>query len=381
MDWINETESETGLIEAPEKFLIPEEEPETLTCAEQEQIVAQNRDTLYKMSAAIAIVLFIATAALIIAFKINEDFFDASSRFGLLMKSANAQEENEAYPKINVKAEFDDSGEAKLVIPLGMLDPGDDIVVREEFTKNKLIIKLEGASEYISDGIRLTSDSQIMDAVGIYRQNLDVFVEVYCRDTYSYILSNTGRNLTVSFFPLRTNYDAVAVVYLPYEDRNRFALPEWQQSITKFASENRIRLFMASNMQEPYTQQEIIEFAKKIDADIVLGLEVSTDADSSQTMGTAICNTTYFMPDFNSAQLSVVFAEAFLSETQFKISGFAEADESTPLVYRATCPAAMIKISQSQKDADSVEAVYKLNEKLVATLTHTLGDIYLPQQQ
>lgn len=356
-------------------------EPEALTSAEQEQIVSQKRDTFYKISVGAAIVFFAAATSLITAFKLNEDFFDANSRLGLLMESINAQEENDAYPKINVKVDFDDRNEAKLVIPLGMLDFDDDIVVREEFTKNKLIIKLAGAAEYLSDGIKITSDSQIMDAVGVYRQNLDVFVEVYCRDSYSYALNNVGGQLMVSFFPLRTNYDAVAVVYLPYEDRNRLALPEWQQGITEYAAQNRIRLFMASNMQEPYTEQEIITFAEKIDADIVLGIKVSTDSSISQTVGTAVCNTTYFLPDFNSAQLSVVFAEAFLSETPFQILGFEEADENTPLVYKATCPASMIKISQTQREADSVESVYKLNEELVATILRTLGTIYSPQQE
>jgi len=381
MDWISEIEQETKPLDAPPTLVIAEEEPQTLTSAETELLIAKKRDMLYKMSVITAILFLIVALALVIAFKFNEDFFDANSRFGLLLESVNAQEENETYPKINIKAEFDDRQDAKLVLPLDMLSSDENIVVREEFTKNKLIIKLEGASAYISDGIKLTSDSRIMDAVGVYRQNLDVFVEVYCRDSYSYEISNSGRSLTVNFLPLRTDYDAVAIVYLPYEDRNRLALPEWQQSISQFASDNRIRLFMASNMQEPYTQQEVIEFAEKIKADVVLGIDVSTDANVQQTTATAICNTAYFMPDFNSAQLSVVFAEAFLTETQLQISGFAEADENTPLVYRATCPASMIKISQSPKDAESVETAYKLNEKLAATIIRTLGDIYAQQQK
>lgn len=348
--------------------------PEALTSAEAELIVAQKRDRLYKESVRAAVIFFAVAVVIMTAFKLNEDFFDASSRFGLLMESVNAQEENSTYPKINVRAEFDDRNEAKLVIPLGALTSDENIIVREEFTHNKLIITLVGASENIYDGIKLTSDSQIMDAVGIYRQNLDVVVEVYCKEIYSYVIENSGRTLTVSFLPVRDNYDAVAVVYIPFEDRNRLALPEWQQSLAKYASDNRIRLFMASNMQEQYTQQEIIEFAEAVEADVVLGLEVSTDMQAEQTIGTAICNTTYFVPDFNSAQLSVMFAEAFVSETQLKLSGFEEADEGTPLVYLATCPSAMIKIAQSQRDADSVEIVYKLNERLVAAIKHTLGD-------
>lgn len=355
------------------------ETPITLTIAEKEQIVAQKRDQLYA-AAKKASLVFAAFAVLLTgAFKISEDFFDANSRLGLLMESVNAMEANEAYPKINVKAEFDDKNESRLVMPLGVIMTEEDITVREEFTKNKLIVRLSGISENIPDGIRITSDSRIMDAVGIYRQNLDVVVEVYCRDTYSYEIVNSGRNLAINFSPLREGYNAAAVIYMPYEDRNRLALPEWQQGIAKYASDNRIRLFMASNMQEEYTQKEIADFAQKIRADAVIGIDVAADAGAAQATAAVICNTTYFIPEFNSAQLSVILAEAFLSEAQLKISGIYEADESTPLVYNATGPASLIKISQPQKDADSVEAVYKLNEKIVEAIKRTLGDIYATQ--
>lgn len=366
MDWNSEIEQEEVL----------DNEPQTLTSAEQEFIVAQNRDRLYKQSAVAAVTFFIAAAALMVSFKLYEDFFDASSRFGLLMDSVNAQEENQAYPKINVKAVFDDKEEAKLVIPLDALADSTNITIHEEFTQKKLTITLKGASEEIADGIRLTSDSRIMDAVGIYRQHLDVVVEVYCKEAYSYVTQNSGETLTIHFMPLRNDYDAVAVIYIPYEDRSRLELPEWHQSLANFASDNRIRLFMASDMQEPYTQQEVSAFAEVVNADIVLGLEVSVDAAAQETTAKAICNTTYFMPDFNSAQLSVIFAEALVSKTQMNFWGFVEAQADMPLIYEATCPAAMLNISQSQKDADSVEAVYKLNERLVAVIKDTLGSVY-----
>lgn len=369
MDFNSEIEKEEEL----------SEEPQTLTSAEMEQIIARKRDQLYQRSTAAAVFFCAAAAALMASFKFNEDFFDASSRYGLLMESVNAQEENSAYPKINVKAEFDDKEEAKLVIPLDALDKKESIAIHEEFTNNKLIVTLKGASENIPDSIRLTSDSRIMDAVGVYRQNLDVVVEVYCKETYSYVAEYVGNALTVHFLPLRSDYDAVAVVYIPYEDRNRLELPEWHQSLSKYVSDNRIRLFMASDMQEPYTQQDVIEFAEKIGADVVLGIDVSIDTDAQQTTAAAICNTTYFMPDFNSAQLSVIFAEQLVSETQIAFLGFEEADDNTPLVAMATRPSALLKISQSQKDAESVEMVYKFNEQIVAVIKDTLGSIYVPQ--
>ena len=357
-----------------------QEEPQTLTSAEIEEIAAQKRNRLYKRTLVAAVVFCAAAAALMALFKRNEASFDAGSRFGLLMESVNAQEENSAYPKINVKAEFDDKEEATLVILLDAPAAHENITIHEEFTKNKLVVTLKGVSESIPDGIRLTSDSRIMDAVGIYRQNQDVVVEVYCKETYSYTVENAENALSIHFVPLRNGYDAVAVVYIPYEDRNRFTLPEWHQSLAAYVSDNRIRLFMASDMQEPYTQQDVIEFAENINADVVLGIEVSVDAESQETTAAAVCNTTYFIPDFNSAQLSVLFAEQLVSETQLPFLGFEEADANTPLVALATRPCAMIKISQSQRDAESVETVYKLNERIVAVLKKTLGSIYAAQR-
>ncbi len=346
-----------------------------LTESEKEQIIAGKRDRLYRSAARAAVVFFVVSAVLVAVFKANEDFFDANSRFGILMGSANADGTDSEAPKINVRVGFEDLQESKLVFPFAIPIDDDDIDIREEFTQDKLIITLEGASGIIEDGITLVSDSRIMDAVGVYRQNEDVVVEVYCRDIYSYTVENTGDALTVSFTPLRSGYSMVALVYVPYEDRTRFALSEWQDSLSSYADENGIRLFISSNMQESYTQQDIADFARRAGVDAAIGIEVGEDENAAQSTAAAICNSTYYIQDFNSAQLSVALAGAFVSETQLSFSGFEESDEHTPLVYEASYPAATLKISLSKKDADSVEAVYKLNERLVNVIENTLGSV------
>lgn len=99
-----------------------------------------------------------------------------------------------------------------------------------------------------------------------------------------------------------------------------------------------------------------------------------------------VCNTTYFIPDFNSAHLSVVMAEAFLESVQgavqMEMRGFEEGDDSCVLVSEATVPSAVIQISLTQKDMESVENEYKLNGKIVEALEKTmeviLQDYILP---
>ena len=222
--------------------------------------------------------------------------------------------------------------------------------------------------------MELISDSDIMDAVGVYRQSHDVVVEVYCNDTYDYELVVGNDALTVNFKSFGSQYAAKAVIWIPYHDRNRLALPEWRQGLEKFAADNNIRLFMAPDMQEEYTQSEVIAFANRIDADMVLGVQVEPD-DSQQSHIVGVCNTSYFIPVHNSAWLSVILAENFVRQTEMEITGFEEADSSNPLVSEAMVPSAMIKILLTQRDMESVENTYRINEKIMTALQNAMSSV------
>lgn len=245
-----------------------------LTRAEIEEITAGKRDELYRSLQIAAVSFAVVSGVLTAGFKINEDFFDASSRIGILMESVNTQENSLMAPKLNVRTAFRDEDRSRLVIPLQEPIAVEDVSVREEFVRNKYVITLSGYSEYVPNGVELVSDSTIMDAVGVYRQNEDVVVEVYCGELYDYELAVGNGALTVDFKEIGDSYAASAVVWFPYTDRNRLALPEWRQSIEKFAQDNQIKLYMASDMQEEYTQEDVVSFANRIHADMVLGVQV-----------------------------------------------------------------------------------------------------------
>lgn len=360
--------------EPDEAGVVPVEEEPALTSAEAEQIIDRNRDRLYNISLKAAIVFLVLSVALMTGFKANEGFFDANSRIGLLMESIQEQEDQLSYSKINVRANFQDEKGAKLVIPLAAAIDSGQVSVREEFTKNKFVVTLSNYSEYIPDGIEIVTDSSIMDAVGIYRQNTDVVVEIYCRDVYDYALVNDGGRLTLSFRGIDGNYAAKAVVWLPYEDRNRLALPEWRQSLEQFARENGLKLYMASDMYEEYTQAEVAAFANEIGADMVLGVRVEA-AGAQQSYMTGVCNSDYFMPGLNSAQLAIVMAESFFEATQVSVAGFEEDGGGNPLVADAKVPSALIVLSLTPKDMESVEMTYQMNGKIVTALESTMNGV------
>lgn len=343
-----------------------------LTSAEEGLITAGKRDRLYNAARVSAVCFAVAAAALMAGFKLNEGFLDANSRIGILMESVNVQEDKLSAPKINVRANFKDEKNSRLVIPLTMPVEKENVSIVEEFTQDKYVITLSGYSENIPDGLELVSDSSIMEAVGVYRQNDDVVVEVYCRGLYDCDLTVGGSALALNFKETGEDYAAKAVIWFPYEDKNRMALPEWRQSLEKFASDNRVRMYMAPDMQEEYTQSDVAAFANRIHADMVLGVEVE-ETDAPQSYLTGICNTTYFIPDFNSTHLSVVMTETFAETTQIGIQGFEEG--SYALVSDATVPSAVVRLSLTRKDMESVENEYKLNQKIAASLEGTMGGI------
>ncbi|MDE6365847.1 MAG: hypothetical protein K2L86_16590 [Lachnospiraceae bacterium] len=219
-----------------------------LTRTETEQILSGKRDRIYHWMTTASVVFAVVSVVMMMAFKQHEGVFDASSRIGILMESVNAQEMRASAPKLNVRTTFRDENGKRLVLPLKEPVASSDIHIREEFTQNKYVITLTGYSKYMPNSVELVSDSSIMDAVGVYRQQEDVVVEVYCVDRYDCELVINDNALAVNFQEIGDLYAASAVIWLPYEDRNRLALPEWRQRLEKAASDHQVRLYLAPDM-------------------------------------------------------------------------------------------------------------------------------------
>lgn len=357
--------------DSPEDSII--EEPPAITIAEKESLKKEKRNHFYDMAKRAAIVFCIAVVALMTGFKLNEDFFDANSRISLLMERLKEEQQKLSYPKLNVRADFIDEPSSRLAIRLNAPISTQNISVREEFTRNKVVITLSGASADISDGVDIVSDSAIMDAVGVYRQDTDVVVEVYCKDTYSWTLENKSNELSLTFGDIKNAYGSIAVVYMPFEDKNRLVLSEWQQSLSRFAADNNLKLFLSYNMQEDYTAEDIVDFANRMDADMLLGVSVSADDGIAGESARIVCNSKYFIPNFGSTQLAITAAETILKETRIDVAGFRECGDSDVIVKAATVPAAFIEISQPAEDMVNVEASYKLNENIIEALKDTFA--------
>lgn len=326
------------------------------------------RDKLYRYAIIWTVAFTIINCGIMAFFKSNETYFDTYSAQNLRGED-DSRETAESYVRYNIQVNYVDEAGAKFVLPLTQSVSRDHISIREEFVRDKLVITLKGAAACVETGSQVISDSDIMEAVGIYRQQEDIVLELYCKDAYAYELTQEQNSLTVSFAPLRDKYDIISVIYIDSKEQNRLSGQD-MQALNKLADKYGMKIFASYQMQDDYTQQEIIDFADHIHADMVLGVSVEQSAEHEKVE--TICNSEYFIPDFGSVELAAIMTDSMCRIYGTGTAGIAEADEKCPLVSDATIPSALTIYYTTRNESERPELEYDLNRKLM----NALADMY-----
>lgn len=356
-------------IEEKAEVLLPiENDAQAITIAEQAEITKAEKKILFKQAIIMSIILTLISAALMAGFKTNEGFFDAASRSNCFAETNIKEQENIKYPKINVNADFVNEDKMQFVLPLKNMVAKDKIEYRHELISNKLIITIKDGAEIIPDQISVITDSAVMDAVGIYRQNTDIVVEIFCNDIYNWNVALDTDKIVVDFSKFIDTYNSIVVVYVPFEEKYRLDIPEWEQQFHKIADENNIKLILAYEQEEEYTEKQVVDFANKIKADMLLGIDVMWAGDINSGVFETVYNEDYFIPEYSSIDLAVDFTEEILSNTSYSILDFKAAKEEDLLVYTAKIPAAVLKLKLPQKDVQNESKNYRYNESLEKAL-------------
>lgn len=329
----------------------------------------------------------VLSITLMLVFKQNEAYFDTHGRIGVLAESeqqaVNEENSKRFYIKRNLPVTLVDSPQGKLVVPLVLSLPKEQIVIREEFTQNKVVITLKDVNEHLQEGTEIISDSLIMDAVGIYKQKDDVVIEVFCKDIYAYQLTQEDGAMHIQFLPLEDVYEKKAVLYIPYADRKRLMSEEWKKELETMADNLNMKIFVSAFMQEEYHEEEVIAFANNIRADVVLGVELNQDATDMSSMVT-VCNAKYFIPEFNSVNVALIMEKIFSSEVGIISKGIREYEDTELLIRQAKIPATKVIFTLPQAKQLSLEEEYTFHHAIMKAMKKTLDEtdkVYLAPAQ
>lgn len=345
--------------------------------------MVQKRERLNRQTAILGAVFFILTLVLLFIFKVNEDFFDTHGRIGVLVQSEQQELLMETtqlkHRKRNFAVTLEDKAESKLVIRLAQPLSQEQIGVSDEFAGRKLVITLKEAAQSFPEGSTVISDSTYMEAVGVYKQNQNIVIEVFCNGIYTYELSNEDQQLSISFQSVRDHYDKVVVLYMPWEERNRFISEEWQNKVKQLSEELQAKIYSCAGMQEEYTQESVVDFANEVRADMLLGICVQTGGADNNI--TTFCNPEYFIPQFGSVE-----ACALLTDNLTKLMANASAQVVTSserdiLVHTATVPAAMAEVTISEDQDATLEKSYLLNQNLQEAVKQTIEQAWVLDMQ
>lgn len=349
--------------------------------------ILQMRNKLYMWTTICTIIFVVMSITLMWGFKQNEAYFDTHGRIGVLaeneQQAVNEENSKRLFAKRNLPVTLVDSPQSELTVPLALSLPKEQIVVREEFTQNKVVITLKNAQSHLAEGTEIISDSQIMDAVGIYKQKDDVVIEVFCKDIYAYQMTLENNTIHMQFMPLDDVYKKKVVLYIPNEDRNRFVSEEWKKELDTMMNNQGMKIFVSAFMQETYKEEEVIAFANMIRADAVLGIKFMQDDTDSRRLET-VCNAQYFIPEFNSLHAALVMEDIFATEMGMVSKGIREYNDTELLIRQAKIPAAQVIMLLPKSKQMSLEEEYTFHHVIMKAVKETVEEIdklYLTQEQ
>lgn len=333
------------------------------------------------------IVTFVSTAVfavlsliLMIVFKTNEEYFDTHGRLGTLaqteQQSIILETTKASSYKRNIKVTVDDRHEGRLILPLTSDVPEENISIREEFANGKIVLNLKDVADFVENDTAIVTDSWLMDAVGLYKQDDDVILEIYESMPLGIKLSCTNSQLIIDFDQLNNMYDYIAVIYIPFEKKDRLYSEEWISQLSGIAGENK-KIYFASAMREVYTAEQVLNFANSIQADTLIEIDYEDTNDPEHIDITY--NADYFIPDFSSADLAILERKVLEEKTGMNVGAFIEAGEDDILVKEARLAAAKASF-YIETDRESIEERYTLNHNVMEAITSMIKEILERQE-
>ena len=228
----------------------------------------QMREKLYRIMTWCTAIFAVLCCILCVVYFQNITFFETHGKIGTLAQQEQQALEQEnsrrLLAKKNIAVTIADKPQGMLAVPLQGKVEESQVSVREEFVQNKLVITIKEAAACIKEGTELVSDSAYMNGISIYQQKNDLILELYCNAMYAYQCQIDNQTLSFTFLDPAAVYEKSVVIYVPQGQKDRFTSEDWQKSIKELATQNKCKIFLCSELQEDYTEEDVAAFAEGI---------------------------------------------------------------------------------------------------------------------
>lgn len=337
----------------------------------------QLRDRLYQKLVICTILFACLSIGLCFIYVKNVSFFETHGKIGYLaeieQQAVEMENSRKLYSKKHIAVNIVDEPAAQLIIPFSDEITEAQISIREDFLNHKLIITLKDEEQIISANAKIVSDSKFMNAMSLYQQREDTVIELFCKDIYAYQYTLEDGEFIISFSDLKDQYERMAVIYVPYDKKDSFSSEEWLNDVKALAEKEGCKAFICPQMQELYTQEEIVAFANQMRVDYLLAVDVDTDAE--QTGLKVVCNPRYFIPDFHSVDLGMLMGQKIMEKTGLPIIDVISCNKEDIMISEALMPAATINISMARNSIQSIEEEYSFYHRVMEGITLSLTEI------
>lgn len=329
----------------------------------------KSRDRLYSVTMVCTAVFAVLSIVLMIGFKKYEAFFDSHSHIGMLaekevmdaIEEKQRQEYNYQFMKKNIDIEIEDLKEGVIKIPLKTAVTMDDVDIRHEFTKNKYVITIKNIRNAIDTDSKIISDSLLMDAFGAYNIKDDTVIEIFYNKEKAFCcdVDIDEHHMNLDLSPIKDGYEHVAMVTTSFLDRTRLS----ELKIDKF---DNTLVLSCGQLQEEYTNNELVEYANKLYADMLVNVGFGENGEKSYMK--VIYNPDYYIPEFGSTDLAKLSSELFAKRTGYELIGFRGCKEDEVIVSQAKVPSTEVIFNTCYGENNALEVDYNLNHGMMSAI-------------
>lgn len=240
---------------------------------------------------------------------------------------------------------IDELDECNLLIPLLVEVSMEDILVENDYQKNKVYITINGnPGDYYETNFITAEEGYIAECFCEYREE-DTIVEISLNDMYDSQIVYKNGALQISFFKPNEFYNKVILLNIPNtsENRENILLDVAFRTQSLFSNSD-TKVYLLRTRDEELTNEERIEFVRQLQPDLVVSLNFSEEESGAKEGIVTYYNENYFIPFFGNEQLADYIEYYTLKETQAVVLGISPLVDENDFLTEMIMPAAQINI-------------------------------------
>ncbi|MFI3201728.1 MAG: N-acetylmuramoyl-L-alanine amidase [Eubacteriales bacterium] len=247
------------------------------------------------------------------------------------------------------------SGTMGLSIPIDDLVQESKIHVENDYINQRMIIKLEGNYQDFYEKQTIQDSGDFIHQAHLFTSEEYTYLVLSMNSLKEHVISYKSRILSIKFYDPKELYDQIIVIdpvfggeeegYVVEEVLEKEIALEVSLLLKDRLSTTDYKVYYTRTMDDTVSQEARIRLIRESMADFVIRIGVGFEEEEQLYGTTAVYHDNYFIPEFDSVQLSNIIIRNISFKTGTQVLGLQKASEvGDQVVMDSNTPIATINV-------------------------------------